>query len=383
MYYGPVGRHAGGMTATLAPTTCEHRLANLRSAMESRGWAAVAVTSPECIYYLTGLDHLGYFSFTLLVVPVDGAPTILTREMERPTIRAQLGGCRHVTFADGTDAAAVAATELAGVPDGVLGVEEGSMFFPPAIRARLAAELPQRAIADATTLLTDLRAVKSASEVEHVRAAATVSDQAMQAVLRTVGVGVPERELAATAQATMYTTGGQQPGFAPLIRPLWMLDQEHVSWGDRELQAGDGLFVELSGCVRRYHAPLSRTIYLGSLPDGAAQAHGIALEGLGAAQQALRPGVPTGEVFAAWQHAVGGAVRHHCGYLVGIGFPPSWVGGGEVLGIRPGGETLVEAGMTFHLMSWVHGHVISDTALVTEDSTELLTKTPRTLTIRD
>jgi hypothetical protein len=42
-------------------------------------------------------------------------------------------------------------------------------------------------------------------------------------------------------------------------------------------------------------------------------------------------------VYAAWQRVVAdGAVssqplRHHCGYLVGIGFPPSWGGGGAEL----------------------------------------------------
>jgi Xaa-Pro dipeptidase len=94
-------------------------------------------------------------------------------------------------------------------------------------------------------------------------------------------------------------------------------------------------------------------------------------------------------VYAAWQHAVAGSavagpLRHHCGYLVGIGFPPSWVGGGEVLGIRAGGRDVVEAGMTFHLMSWVTepiGHVISDTALVTDTGARLLTTTARELTI--
>ncbi|MGH3952358.1 MAG: M24 family metallopeptidase, partial [Pseudonocardiaceae bacterium] len=101
---------------------------------------------------------------------------------------------------------------------------------------------------------------------------------------------------------------------------------------------------------------------------------------------ALHPGVTTGDVYAAWQRVVSsdGAstpLRHHCGYLVGIGFPPSWVGGGEVLGIRPGGDTLVVPGMTFHLMSWVNGHVISDTALVTPHGAELLTTTPRELLV--
>jgi Xaa-Pro dipeptidase len=74
--------------------------------------------------------------------------------------------------------------------------------------------------------------------------------------------------------------------------------------------------------------------------------------------------------------------RHHCGYLVGIGFPPSWVGGGQVLGIRADGDVEVAAGMTFHLMSWVTepaGHVVSDTALVTPTGAELLTTTTREL----
>jgi Xaa-Pro dipeptidase len=164
-----------------------------------------------------------------------------------------------------------------------------------------------------------------------------------------------------------------------------MLGQEHVTWGDRRLRPGHGLFVELSGCVRRYHAPLSRTVYPGYAPDGAVEASERALAGLAAARAALLPGVRTGEVYAAWQRAVGGAPRrHHCGYLVGIGYPPSWVGGPEVLGIRPGGDVEVAAGMVFHLMSWVErpvGHVVSDTALVTADGCELLTTAGRELTV--
>jgi Xaa-Pro dipeptidase len=117
------------------------------------------------------------------------------------------------------------------------------------------------------------------------------------------------------------------------------------------------------------------------MPPEAVEAAETALAGLVAGRGALRPGVRTGEVFAAWQRAVGGGPsRHHCGYLVGIGYPPSWVGGAEVLGIRPGGDVEVRAGMVFHLMSWIErpaGHVLSDTVLVTDDGCELLTTVSR------
>ena len=43
--------------------------------------------------------------------------------------------------------------------------------------------------------------------------------------------------------------------------------------------------------------------------------------------------------------------RHHCGYLVGIGFPPSWTGGNRVTGLRHDSELVIRTGMTFHILS--------------------------------
>ncbi|TWF79689.1 Xaa-Pro dipeptidase [Pseudonocardia hierapolitana] len=363
------------------------RIKALRAAMATRGLVAVALTSPENVYYLLGLDHLGYFAFTMLVLPAEGDPVLVTREMERTTVLAQVPEVRHVTFADGEDPACAASRALRHVaPDGgTVGIEGRGSFLPPAVLDGLRAVLPALAWEDCTGLLASARAVQSATETGCARRAAVVSDAAMQAGIAAARPGVAERDVAAATYHAMISAGGEAPGFVPLIRPVAMLGQEHVTWGDRHLHAGHGLFLELSGCVRRYHAPLSRTVYPGYAPPEAVEAAESALAGLAAARTALRPGARTGEVFAAWQRAVGGMPRrHHCGYLVGIGYPPSWVGGPEVLGIRPGGDVEVVAGMVFHLMSWVErpvGHVVSDTALVTEDGCELLTTVSRELTV--
>jgi Xaa-Pro dipeptidase len=367
------------------------RISALRDAMAVHGLAAVALTSPENIYYLLGLDHLGYFAFTMLVLPVDGDPVLVTREMERTTVQAQVPGARHVTFADGEDPADAAARALARVVPvgGRVGVERRGSFLPPAVLDGLHAALPAVHWEDCTRLLSAARAVQSATETSWSRRAAAVSDAAMWAGVTTALPGTPEREVAAATYRAMISAGGEPPGFAPLIRPVAMLGHEHVTWGDRVVEAGHGLFLELSGCVRRYHAPLCRTVYPGFAPAAAQEAGLAALAGLAAARAALAPGVRTGEVFAAWQRAVAGVVgrpplRHHCGYLVGIGYPPSWVGGPEVLGIRPGGDVELLAGMVFHLMSWVErpvGHVVSDTVLVTADGCELLTTVSHELTV--
>ena len=366
------------------------RISVLRQRMRAEGIAVVGAASPETVYYLTGLDHLGYFAFTLLVVPESGQPVLVTRAMEAPTVRAQVPWCRHVVFGDGESPAAAALAALADavVPGVTVALDEESMFFPPAIAAAIRDGLPGVRWLSAYAILAMQRAVKSPAEIGHIRQAASISDQAVAAGIAAARPGVSERSVAAEVYRAMIEAGGEPPGFPPLIRPTTMLEMEHVSWSGGTLRPGMGLFFELSASVRRYHAPQSRTIYLGHAPREAAEAADSALAGLVAAREALRPGALTGEVYAAWQRVVDGAaaspLRHHCGYLVGIGFPPSWVGGGAVLGIRAGGEAQIVPGMTFHLMSWVTrpiGHVVSDTVLVTEAGAELLTTTPRELTI--
>ena len=99
---------------------------------------------------------------------------------------------------------------------------------------------------------------------------------------------------------------------------------------------------------------------------------------------ALRPGARAREVYAAWQAAVDGAGlahyrRHHCGYAVGVGVPPSWTGGNTVTGLRHDSDLVIETGMSFHILSWLMGTgrgdaFVSDTVLVGEGGPEILTR---------
>jgi Xaa-Pro aminopeptidase len=114
------------------------------------------------------------------------------------------------------------------------------------------------------------------------------------------------------------------------------------------------------------------------------------MRGMRAICAALRPGARAGEVYAAWHEVAAEAGladyhRHHCGYLVSIGFPPSWTGGSRVTGLAPGSELELKTGMTFHAHSWftdtgVVDYFISNTILLGPQGAEVLTcKTPETL----
>jgi len=61
--------------------------------------------------------------------------------------------------------------------------------------------------------------------------------------------------------------------------------------------------------------------------------------------------------------------RHHCGYLVSIGFPPSWTGGSMVTALAPNSQLELKVGMTFHTHSWFTNtdcvdYFISNTSLL-------------------
>jgi len=146
------------------------------------------------------------------------------------------------------------------------------------------------------------------------------------------------------------------------------------------------VFLEIAGCVGRYHAPNGRLVHIGGIPDENLRIADVAQCAFDAVLNNLRPGRKAREVYATWQGVVDDAGlshyrRHHCGYMVGIAFPPSWTGGNFVTGLRHDSEFEIREGMSFHAMFWLMGtgkgdFFLSNTVLLGPDGAEVLTKTP-------
>jgi Xaa-Pro dipeptidase len=388
------------------------RLSRVRALMAERGLDLCLVSTPENIFYLTGLDHWGYFAPHMLCVPADGEMVLVTRAMERVTITRQVpqvafhGHGDEETAADvvvrvlGDRRAASARIEAAAeaVAEVIherteraprIGLEKWSSGLPHGLAETLRERTPGALWVDVTGLVDGLRIVKSPAELAFIREAARISDTAMLAAIDAIRDGAREADIAAECHRAMFAAGGTYPGFGPFIRSTARLDEEHTSWTDGSCHEGDVVLLELSGCYRRYHAPLGRMIFVGEAPAGAREVAPVCRAAFEAALEALRPGALAREVYAAWQGVVdaaglAGYRRHHCGYLIGIGFPPSWSGGNRVTGLRRDSDLVIEDGMSLHLMSWLVGtgrgdYLVSNTVLVGADGPELLTKTPMTI----
>ncbi|MFT5710811.1 MAG: Xaa-Pro dipeptidase [Halioglobus sp.] len=408
----------------------EQRRQKVRDSMSRRGLDACLITSPENIYYLIGLDHMGYFAYQLLVLPAKGTPALITRAMEKATVRDQVPDIIHVGYTDGSKpiqtpvgvepaeqdleligdqttrdlrkrpsliaSAAVDKTVETlydmGVANGVLGLDMNSTFLSYAMAEGIMDSTPDANWEDTGNLIDNVRLVQSPAELELTRKAATISDSMMLSAIAAAGEGINEQEIMAAIYDAMFRRGGTYPGFVPLVRSSSDLEHEHGTWSSHQLENDDLLFLEMAGCARRYHAPIGRLVFIDKIPEDAQRMNEICQQAMYAAAAEMKPGAIAGDVYEHWQqvlnqNGLNEYHRHHCGYSVGIGYPPSWSGSGVPVGLRPQSDMVLREGMVFHLMSWLlrsgsGDAFLSDTVVITSSGCEFLTSVRRDVYVR-
>ena len=373
----------------------QQRLVAVRRAMKQLDLDALLVSVPENIYYLTGLDHWGFFACHVLIVPAEGRMALTCRAMERITVENQVSNAEfhgHSDTEELSDSVLDILTDR-GLTAGRLGIEKRSLFMTPRIYELILAGASQADWLDGSGIIDDMRLVKSPLEQDSSRKAAAAADAGTLAAIDAIRDGASDYEIAAECNRAMILAGSEYPGFGPFIRPTTRLGEEHTTWRGDVFHNGDAVFLEIGGAYRKYQAPMGRLVYVGRAPEGADRSAELAITGMQAICDALKPGATAGEVYQAWKDVADSAGltnyhRHHCGYMVSIGFPPSWTGGSMVTSLQPGSERELKAGMTFHAHSWftntdVVDYFISNTVMLTENGAENLTnRTPQTLIIR-
>ena len=364
-----------------------NRLSAVRREMAKREIDIAVLSQPESVFYLIGLDHWGYFAPTHLIVPMEGELVLVTRQMERVTIENQVRNARFAGHSDSESCASKLSAELSNLSGGKrLGFEIETSGFSFQAGQELFAAIGAGDMANISGMVDALRLVKSPEEQAYMRAAAQASDAGTQAVIEAIRDGAREADVAAECLAAMTRAGGTPPGFGPFIRPEARVAEEHTSWGTGTYAEGEKVMLEIAGCVARYNAPMGRFVHIGSIRDEDAEMAELSKRAFQGILDGLKPGVRALDVYNSWQAVVDAAGlpeyrRHHCGYLVGIGFPPSWTGGNKVTGLRHDSELEICEGMTFHAMSWFTetgrgDYFVSNCVLLGPDGAEVLTKTP-------
>jgi len=378
------------------------RLAATRRAMETAGIELLVVSDPSNMAWLTGYDGWSFYVHQCVLVPPVGEPVWFGRGQDANGARrtAYIGEANIVGYPDHY----VQSTErhpmqfLAGVlaergwdrlPTGV---ELDNYWFSAAAYLALETHLPNARMKDATGLVNWQRAVKSARELDYMRAAARIVERMHARIADKVEPGLPKNELVAEIYDASLRgadgIGGDYPAIVPLLPSGADASAPHLTWDDRPMQAGAATFFEIAGVCKRYHCPLSRTVFLGKPPQYFLDAEQAVLEGMEAGLDAARPGNRCEDIAAAFfavlaQHGI--VKDNRTGYSIGLSYPPDW--GERTMSLRAGDRTELQPNMTFHFMTglWQDdwGMEITESIVITATGVECLANVPRRLLIKD
>ncbi|NAZ35719.1 M24 family metallopeptidase [Rubellimicrobium sp. CFH 75288] len=386
------------------PAEYQRRLSRTRRAMEQAGIDLLFVTDPSNQSWLTGYDGWSFYVHQGVIVPPEGDPLWWGRRQDANGARLTVwmaeacihGYSEHLVQATDCHPMEDLARRILDLGFGRarIGVEMENYYYSAKAHAVLASNLPEAMLVDATALVNWQRLVKSEAEIAFMRRAAAISERIVRLGIELARPGLRKNELVAEiARAGILGVGedwGDYPAIVPLVPSGREASAPHLTWNGAPLRSGEATFFELSGCFRRYHAPLCRTVFLGTPPDAMRRAAEALTEGLEAGLEAARAGNRACDVADALEAAMrrAGIDRRgaRCGYPVGLSYPPDW--GERTVSLRASDRTVLEPGMTFHFMPglWLDewGLETTETILIRETGpAETLCHLERRLFVKD
>ena len=342
------------------------RLDRVRAAMEERSLAAMLVTAPANVRWLSGFGS-----------PED-ARVLLTKHDAwlltdaRYTVQAEEQS-RIEAIIERDWMAEVASR----VRSGPLGVEAEHMTLATA--AALAGRVGQEPVRT-EGLLTRLRRVKDEAELDAIRRAAALTDRAYEHALTRVTPGVREVELALAIETFVRTHGGEAMAFDVIVASGPRGAMPHGLASDKPIRDGELVTIDLGAKVDGYCADMTRTFGVGEVPEAHRALFDAVLEAQKAAVAAVRPGATGKELDAVArdllaERSLADAFAHSLGHGVGLDVH-------EAPRLSSASDDVMASGMVVTVEPGVYragdaGVRIEDLLIVTEEGHEVLSHAPK------
>ena len=363
------------MSQTMTGT--DARVARLRGILDERQLDAILISRAANKRYFSGLrlgaDEEATWPGTLLVTrdatvlladsryteqaqhEAPGWEVILTTGGIETDLPSQL--TRFGIEALGLEAAVVSHREWSGLAEAAPGVE-------------------LHAIDDE---IAPLRLLKSPEEVEAIGRACALTDACFAHLVEWVRPGMTESEIAWELEGWFRSNGAEDLAFAPLVLAGPRAAMPHGLPSSATVERGNVLLIDFGCAVDGYRSDMTRTAFVGDVPDHVRRAHDAVRDAQAAAFDALAVGVNGQTVDAAARRVITDAGFEPYGHGLGHGIglethePPS---------LRASKPATLEAGMVFSVEPGIYrpgdtGIRIEDIVVLEESGPRHLTNAPR------
>ena len=232
--------------------------------------------------------------------------------------------------------------------------------------------------------INGFRAIKEPWELELMRKAQDITDQAFSEVLSRIKVGMTEKQLQAELIYCLLKNGADGMSFDPVVVSGPNTSLPHGVAGDREIQNGDFITMDFGALYKGYCADMTRTVAVGYATEEMQEVYNTVLKAQEAAIAATRAGVAGKELDGVARRIIteagyGPYFGHGYGHSLGMEVH-------EAPNSSPSGETIMQVNMISSAEPGIYlpgkfGVRIEDVVIFTADGCENITHSPKNLII--
>ncbi len=232
--------------------------------------------------------------------------------------------------------------------------------------------------------ISGFRAVKEDWELQIMRDAQAIADQAFSEVCTRIKAGMTEKQLQAELIYCLYKNGGEGLSFDPIVVSGPNTSLPHGVATDRVIREGDFITMDFGVLYKGYCSDMTRTVAVGFVTDEMEKVYNTVLQAQLAGLSVTRAGVKGKEIDAAARQVIvdagyGDYFGHGYGHSLGLEVH-------EAPNCSPSGETVMQAGVVASAEPGIYlpgkfGVRIEDVVIFTADGCENITKSPKNLII--
>jgi Xaa-Pro aminopeptidase len=368
-------------TSALVPLEIAPRLGRLRDRLAVEQLDALLVTKLENVRYLSGFTGSAAM---LLVTPDDALFVTDGRYTEQSKEQlAAAGVASEIRIEIGLTGAAQHVSLAAMVAPGQrLGLEDHTVTW--ADQRGFVATFAGVELVPAGALVEDLRRVKDLGEIDRIRRACAIADDAFQSILSRFADGVTEKQFALELEFAMRERGASGNSFDPIIAAGPNGAKPHARPSDRVIGRNELVVCDFGCIVDGYCSDMTRTVSLGDPGADARHLYEVVLESQQAGRAMVAADVACSDIDRASRDIIARAgwaeaFSHSTGHGVGLEIheaPRVAATGRDTLLV--GDVVTVEPGV---YLPGIGGVRIEDTVVVAAAGSEPLTLTPKDLVL--
>lgn len=229
-----------------------------------------------------------------------------------------------------------------------------------------------------------MRMTKDAEEISMIREATQITDHAFSQVLKILRPGITELELAAEIDCQLRKCGAKKESFDTIAISGPRTALIHGQPTDREIRKGDLVLMDFGAFYKGYCSDMTRTVVMGKPTDKQQHLYRLVLEAQMRAIESIKPGKMGSEIDTVARNfleevGLGERFGHGLGHGLGLDIHDGILFSKySTVRLEPGMVATVEPGI--YIRDW-GGIRIEDDVLITETGCEVLTSSPKQLTI--